>query len=116
VSAELLNDDQQMRRIEMAKGINRIPGHMHEAIHRWVMFGYQPGDFLTALLSNDLFKAASHADDQNAAALIAWVRFLYNYCPMGCYRSPAKVAAWAAHRGLAGIAEKSAVSGTTVPA
>ncbi len=105
-----LNDEQQHWRIQMARGLAAIPDGMHEAIHFWVMYGRQPGDFLTAVLTNDLFGAVRRGDDQNAAALQGWVRLLYNYCPIFCYGSPEKVAAWAAHRGLAGPTEQMAAA------
>ncbi len=72
-----------------------IPAHMHGGISRWVEQGTPPGHFLTAVLKNDLRAAVEHGDEANAAALSAWVRFLFNYCPAGCWGSPERVEHWA---------------------
>ena len=77
-----------------------IPGHMRGAVQRYVMHGMQPGSFLTAVLTNDLSEAFSRADDDNAAAMQGWVRFLYNYVPSNCKGSAELVNAWIERGGL----------------
>jgi hypothetical protein len=39
------------------------------------------GDFLKAVVSNDLMEAASRADSQNSYSLPAYAGWLYNECP-----------------------------------
>ena len=43
------------------------------------------GDFLGAVVDNDLSKACSRADEENAANLPALVAWLYNEAPHGCW-------------------------------
>lgn len=73
-----------------------IPAHMREGIRAYVEDRRLVGEFLTALLSNNLMRAARHADDENRAALADWAGFLYEYIPSDCWGSPEIVAAWLA--------------------
>jgi len=72
-----------------------IPEHTRNGLDRWVREGLA-GDFLRAVLRNDLVEAAGRADALNAPRLPAIVQYVYNECPSDCYGSPAKVEAWAA--------------------
>lgn len=74
---------------------------MHGAIARWVVWGIRPGDFLLALLSNDLMEAIGRADDFNRVAIPEWAKLLYNWCPSGCFGDQDTVLAWRAQSGLA---------------
>jgi hypothetical protein len=73
-----------------------IPERMGPALDRWVQRGQLPGEFLQAVLRNDLQDAVSRADPENTRALPAYIGYLYNEAPAGCWGSPEKVAAWAA--------------------
>lgn len=82
----------------------KVPvSHMIGGIKRYVERGIPPGHFLTALLSNDLQKAVARADEENAAALVAWVKFIYLELPGGCHGSPERVKDWIEQRGLEGL-------------
>ncbi len=72
----------------------RIPDHMHHAIRTYVVDRHRVGDFLTAVLENNLKESVVRADQHNLAALVDWAKLLYNYCPSACQGSPAKVKAW----------------------
>jgi len=52
------------------------------------------GDFLTAVLCNDLMKALTRADHVNRYRLFEICRFIHNHLPMGSYGTPEKVEAW----------------------
>lgn len=80
-----------------------IPPHMKGGIKRYIEEGTPPGDFLEAVLSNDLKEAFSRADDINIANMFEWVSFLYNYAPIYCHGSKEKVAEWIASGGLRGL-------------
>ena len=59
------------------------------------------GDFLAAVISNDLVGAFSHADDSNTRAMRDYVFWLYNYAParsIGVWGSREAVAAWLSGR------------------
>jgi hypothetical protein len=58
-----------------------IPEMTRGSIMRYVEHGIQPGGFLTAVLSNDLYNATGRADRENLAALPAIVRWFANNCP-----------------------------------
>jgi len=73
---------------------NRIPDHMVGAIERWIEHGIPPGDFLMAVLCNDLKEAVGRADDINVTLLPAYVSYFYNDAPSQCWGSPEKVLAW----------------------
>ena len=71
-----------------------IPSRTLDAINRYVTLREDTGDFVTAVLENNLSGAMNAADDENMAALEMIVRYCYNHIPAGCWGSPEKVAAW----------------------
>ena len=83
-----------------------IPSHMWEGLAAYILHGLPTGHFLTAVLSNDLREAVNRADKDNIKALPAYVKFLYNDAPAGCWGSEDKVESWIKRRGLNGITRK----------
>lgn len=83
---------------DLFAGLHLVPSHMHDSIVLWIERGeptpHLMGEFLKALLSNDLMGAFAHADDSNRIGMERWVRFLYNYAPSPCFGSPEKMQAW----------------------
>lgn len=73
-----------------------IPERMMGALERYIENRMPPGDFLMAVLCNDLSEACGRADDENIANLPAYAAFLYNEVPSACHGSPEKVMAWLA--------------------
>jgi hypothetical protein len=71
-----------------------IPEHMMTG---YIERGVPVGDFLTAVLENNLSEACGRADDDNLENLPAYVAYLYNEAPSPCHGSPEKVRAWSAH-------------------
>lgn len=71
-----------------------VPPYMWDAVEGYFIHRYSPGNFMTALLSNDLMEAMGRADDTNAANMRRWCQFLYNYAPAGSYGSPERFSAW----------------------
>lgn len=71
-----------------------IPIYMLEAIKRYIEYGKKPGDFLTALISNDLKEAVGRADDHNVLNLKAFVAYFYNHAPSECWGSKEKMINW----------------------
>lgn len=71
-----------------------IPDRMMGGLERWIVHGTPPGDFLTAVLNNDLREAIGRADDENMRNLPAFVAYLYNEAPGQCWGSPEKVELW----------------------
>lgn len=71
-----------------------IPPHMHEGLHRYIDEGIEPGGFMTAVLANDLSRAALCADSANKYKLADYIIFVHNYLPIGSYGSYEKVVLW----------------------
>jgi hypothetical protein len=71
-----------------------IPGHCQAALRWFVLEGRLPGNFLQAVLSNDLKNAVSMADEVNLPVLQKYVLFLFNYVPEPCWGSREKMHAW----------------------
>jgi hypothetical protein len=71
-----------------------IPDHMMGAIQRYIEHGIHPGDFLRAVISNDLREAVGRADDENRRNLPAYVAYFYNEAPTGCWGSSSNYQSW----------------------
>lgn len=73
---------------------NTLP--LYESLVAYRDHGHPVGDFLTALLENDLRAACGHADDTNRWLIFSYVSFLYNEMPSQAWGSREKVVAWLA--------------------
>lgn len=80
----------------------RVPHNLQEGLEAYVLTGRPVGNYLTAVLENDLLEAVSRGDDASLAGIKGTVQFLYNYSPRNCWGSRAKVSAWMDQGGLAG--------------
>ena len=80
-----------------------IPEYMHGALIRYICKGIPPGDFLEALLSNDLSGTYRRADSVNQTKVLEYIKFLYNYAPSGCWGSEDNYCEWCKHRGFFGL-------------
>jgi hypothetical protein len=58
-----------------------IPPHMRDAIMNYALHRKRPGDFLTAVICNDLRGAVFHADATNLRLLKTYLYWFYNRCP-----------------------------------
>jgi hypothetical protein len=67
---------------------------IREAILRYVEHRILPGDFLYAVLTNDLRGAFGRADSYNRASLFQIVQFCHCEIPASCWGSVEKVSAW----------------------
>lgn len=75
-----------------------IPARMQEALRRYVVQGIKPGDFLTAVITNNLRDAVGYADDENLPLLKLYVQWFHNVAPSGCHDTAANMWAWLALR------------------
>lgn len=80
-----------------------IPSYMVGGMERWIEYGIDPGDFLTAVLTNNLKEAFAKADETNRVWLENYVRFLCNHAPAGCWGSQERYDKWRSHCGLKGL-------------
>jgi hypothetical protein len=74
--------------------MEHIPHYMWGGIGRYVLFGIAPGDFLTAVINNDLKEAVGRADLANQATLAGYVKFFFNHVPSNCWGYPGAVKDW----------------------
>jgi len=71
-----------------------IPESAQDGLLRYFVGRIQPGHFLMAVLSNDLAEACGRGDEENVAALRAYVMFLVNAAPGHAWGSRALVEEW----------------------
>ncbi len=72
----------------------KIPKHTFEALKGYIENHRPPGDFLYAVLTNNLSVACGTADSQNRSKLCDIMGFLYNEIPAIAHGSPEKVETW----------------------
>ncbi|MFQ5787384.1 MAG: hypothetical protein ACE5H1_05330 [Thermodesulfobacteriota bacterium] len=73
---------------------NLLPTYMRDEMKLYIEHRIPPGDFLAAVLSNDLIRSAIMADDINRRCLFEYIVWLRNYAPPKCYGSYEKVKEW----------------------
>ena len=65
-----------------------------EAMDRYAETGCPTGDFLRAVLENNLMEAFGRADEGNTRDMREIVAYVYNEIPANCHGSPEVVAEW----------------------
>lgn len=65
-----------------------------DAINRYVNQHIPTGDFLYAVLTNNLKESFAQADDENGRDLKEIVNYCYWEIPSECWGSPEKVRVW----------------------
>ena len=75
---------------ELERALERVPRYMAEQVRNYVMDGEPPGDFLQAVLENNLHQAAMRADDNNSQCLFGWA-WVLNALPLDMWQSLANV-------------------------
>lgn len=58
-----------------------------DTIDRYVDHGVPPGDFVKAVLCNDLRESFGRADHENIATMFEIVKYCYNHIPAACWGS-----------------------------
>jgi hypothetical protein len=94
-------------RDDLVKGMNQfqIPEYMRGGLFRWIENGVLPGNFLTAIIKNDLRRSFEYADDENIFRIHSYIKFLYNWAPGECWGSEEKVKSWNMSHRLARISQ-----------
>ncbi len=75
-----------------------IPRSIEDGLRRYVQDHCPTGDFLYAVLSNDLMEAMGRADENNRVALFEICTYIWNYLPGACWGSKEKVDRWLSER------------------
>ena len=65
-------------------------------LEHYLMRGYEPGGFTTAVLAGDLFGAVARADHWNKPAIAEIVQAVVHFCPAHAVGSYEAVEAWCA--------------------
>ena len=71
-----------------------VPERMMKSIESYIEEGRPVGDFLTAIICNDLQGAVSRADDENIGNLPAYAAYFYNEAPSKCHGSKENMKDW----------------------
>ena len=90
------------REIELTLIREGVPDHDHESLIQYVLRGRPVGDFLQAVLENNLTESFGRADDTNRRCLFEICAWLYNWMPSNAWGSPAKYSAWITKGGTDG--------------
>jgi hypothetical protein len=81
-------------RAMIAEGRELVPDHLWPGLERYFVKRVRPGQFLVALLSNDLREAVGRADPVSFAALPDLLRFLCTFAPRGSHGHARAVDQW----------------------
>jgi hypothetical protein len=73
---------------------DKVPEHLLKGLIAWGNKHHPVGDFLTAVLSNNLWDAVARADDDSMKSLKYIVMFIHNELPSKCHGSKELVADW----------------------
>ena len=75
---------------------SKLPVGLQDGMQRYVEHGILPGDFLTAVLENNLSTAVFRADDNNIKLIPEIVKWIFNEIPQHSWGSPIVVEEWTA--------------------
>lgn len=83
-------------RVEIRRQLDalRVPVHLHDGLVAYLVDRRPTGQFLRAVLENNLVEAVMRADPASLAGLRPLLLFLVNQATSTCWGSPTLVAAW----------------------
>ena len=73
---------------------NLLPEHIRRGVKNYIERGIIPGDFLQAVICNNLKESFNRADDINITRMLDIVDFFYNEAPFLCWGSEEKMYKW----------------------
>lgn len=73
---------------------NKIPEHLRGGLTRYLNNHIKPGDFLTAVLTNNLMGAFKTGDEKSLASIKDIIAYLYWEVGMDCYGTQEKFNSW----------------------
>jgi len=100
-------DVRRLLPVTYSDAVGSLPAHMQGAFARWLFFGEMGGDFMRAVLTNDLVGAYQRADSTNIFAMRDFVQWLYD-APAACWREP-NIETWKKAGGLFGVYREAGV-------
>ena len=81
----------------------KLPERLRESMKHYIEEGAIPGDFLIAVICNNLVYALSSADDEMIEKIEEIVFWAYNHIPSRAFGSHKKMIQWNQERGLKGL-------------
>lgn len=78
----------------MSINYGRLPEHIRGGVQRYIEHGIAPGDFLTAVIRNDLGASFACADERNIEAMRDIVTFFWTEAPAGSWGSREHMSYW----------------------
>lgn len=79
---------------------SRLPDSLRESAKLYIEHGILPGEFLRAVISNDLFEAVGRADDFNRILMHDICSWFHCEAPGECFGCPERMEEWHAQGGL----------------
>ena len=73
---------------------DHVPEHAQESIENYLMLGWHPGGFMTAMFAGDLFTAAGSGDQANGPAMQGIANWIQRSAPHGSWGSYETVMNW----------------------
>ena len=80
--------------MEMYHNWNLRNRDLAQTLEHYLMRGFAPGGFTTAVLANDLYAAVARADHWNKPAIAEIVQAVADTCPVNAYGSYEAVRDW----------------------
>ncbi len=80
-----------------------LPQYMQSGTRLWIEEGQIPGDFLQAIITNDLKGAVLLADETNKKMIVEWVQWFVWKAPSGSQGSKLHMKEWHRQGGLNGL-------------
>jgi len=71
-----------------------IPEHCRDSVRAYVEIGQPVGEFLQAVIANELSESVCRADDINIQRLADYVKFFWGDAPSDCWGSRDKYQKW----------------------
>lgn len=71
-----------------------LPEQSKESLYNYFVHGLEPGGFMTAVLTNDLYSAVGRADFVNIDIIPEYAQWLVNRAPRGSYGDGDTVQGW----------------------
>lgn len=78
----------------------QIPEHTRESLVNYLMRGWEPGGFVTAMLAMDMERAVYAADFVNGPNMQQIARWIIEYCPRESWGSYDQVTNWIENKDL----------------
>ena len=75
-------------------GLLEVPKHTQEALQNYLLYGYPPGGFLSAMLANDMYRAIGNADAANKQAMWAIGYWIVTCAPAQSRGSYERIEHW----------------------